>query len=180
MIVPLPLQLAQRFFFILILRCSVRGQKAHTLYRFHSESPSAASGGSGLHSSLGIKQMWGGLAQRVRAKRGPMTGPGVIHCLSPIEMADYAFRLRASADSNPPKLATRAQEGRSSALRWLRRTGRIASSGSIVHCALNAEMDSSTVRAIATASVPIPKFASLCGTLLCELRNRKDTSNVLI
>jgi hypothetical protein len=25
-------------------------------------------------------------------------------------------------------------------------------------------------------SVPIPKFASLCGTLVCELRNPRDTS----
>jgi len=31
-----------------------------------------------------------------------------------------------------------------------------------------------------TTSVPIPQFASLCGTLICELRNRKDTSNLLI
>ena len=28
-------------------------------------------------------------------------------------------------------------------------------------------------------SVPIPKFASLCGTLVCELRNRRDTSNLI-
>ena len=31
-----------------------------------------------------------------------------------------------------------------------------------------------------SASVPIPKFASLCRTLVCELRNRKDTRNLLI
>ena len=30
------------------------------------------------------------------------------------------------------------------------------------------------------ASVPIPKFATPCGTLLCELRNRKDTSKSMI
>jgi hypothetical protein len=29
----------------------------------------------------------------------------------------------------------------------------------------------------ARASVPIPKFASACGTLSCELRNQRDTSN---
>src|SRR6185295_20062804 len=29
-------------------------------------------------------------------------------------------------------------------------------------------------------SVPIPKFASLRGTLVCELRNQRDTSNLLI
>jgi hypothetical protein len=28
-------------------------------------------------------------------------------------------------------------------------------------------------------SVPIPKFASFRGNLVCELRNRKDTSNLL-
>ena len=28
------------------------------------------------------------------------------------------------------------------------------------------------------ASVPIPKFASLRGTLVCELRNQRDTSNL--
>ena len=27
-------------------------------------------------------------------------------------------------------------------------------------------------------SVPIPKFASLCGALACELRNQRDTSNL--
>jgi uncharacterized membrane protein YeaQ/YmgE (transglycosylase-associated protein family) len=27
-------------------------------------------------------------------------------------------------------------------------------------------------------SVPIPKFASLRGTLVCELRNQRDTSNL--
>src|SRR3989440_11702646 len=27
-------------------------------------------------------------------------------------------------------------------------------------------------------SVPIPKFASLCGTLECELRNQRNTSNI--
>ena len=31
---------------------------------------------------------------------------------------------------------------------------------------------------IGTASVPIPKFASLRGTLVCELRNQGDTSNL--
>src|SRR6266849_1774366 len=30
------------------------------------------------------------------------------------------------------------------------------------------------------ASVPIPKFASLCGTLACELRNPRDTSKSMI
>jgi hypothetical protein len=30
------------------------------------------------------------------------------------------------------------------------------------------------------ASVPIPKFASLCGTLVCELRNQRDTSKSMI
>ena len=30
----------------------------------------------------------------------------------------------------------------------------------------------------AHASVPIPKFASLRGTLVCELRNQRDTSNL--
>src|SRR5437868_13404816 len=30
------------------------------------------------------------------------------------------------------------------------------------------------------ASVPIPKFAHPCGTLECELRNQRDTSNVMI
>jgi len=30
------------------------------------------------------------------------------------------------------------------------------------------------------ASVPIPKFATLCGKLFCELRNRKDTRNYVI
>src|SRR5262249_62175674 len=29
-------------------------------------------------------------------------------------------------------------------------------------------------------SVPIPKFASLCGTLSCALRNQRDTSKSLI
>jgi hypothetical protein len=29
-------------------------------------------------------------------------------------------------------------------------------------------------------SVPIPKFASLCGALVCELRNQRDTSNFMI
>jgi len=29
-------------------------------------------------------------------------------------------------------------------------------------------------------SVPIPKFATLCGAFFCELRNRKDTGNLLI
>ncbi len=29
------------------------------------------------------------------------------------------------------------------------------------------------MRAKVTTSVPIPKFASLCGTLICELRNRR-------
>jgi hypothetical protein len=28
------------------------------------------------------------------------------------------------------------------------------------------------------ASVPIPKFAPLCGALGCELRNQRDTSNL--
>ena len=31
-----------------------------------------------------------------------------------------------------------------------------------------------------SASVPIPKFASLSGALVCELRNQRDTSNLLI
>jgi hypothetical protein len=31
-----------------------------------------------------------------------------------------------------------------------------------------------------SASVPIPKFASLCGTFVCELRNQRDTSNSMI
>src|SRR5262249_62411109 len=31
-----------------------------------------------------------------------------------------------------------------------------------------------------TTSVPIPKFASLCRSFICELLNRKDTSNLLI
>jgi hypothetical protein len=30
------------------------------------------------------------------------------------------------------------------------------------------------------ASVPIPKFASLCSTLSCELRNQRDTSKVYV
>ena len=30
------------------------------------------------------------------------------------------------------------------------------------------------------ASVPIPKFASLCSTFVCELRNQRDTSNLMI
>src|SRR5437764_15445396 len=30
------------------------------------------------------------------------------------------------------------------------------------------------------ASVPIPKFANLCGTLQCELRNQRDTSNSMV
>src|SRR5262245_50051845 len=30
------------------------------------------------------------------------------------------------------------------------------------------------------ASVPIPKFARTCGTLACELRNQRDTSNSMI
>src|SRR5438093_4191697 len=30
------------------------------------------------------------------------------------------------------------------------------------------------------ASVLIPKFASICGTLSCELRNQRDTSNFMI
>src|SRR5207237_2748910 len=30
------------------------------------------------------------------------------------------------------------------------------------------------------ASVPIPKFASLCGILSCELRNQRDTSKSMI
>jgi flavin reductase (DIM6/NTAB) family NADH-FMN oxidoreductase RutF len=30
------------------------------------------------------------------------------------------------------------------------------------------------------ASVPIPKFAHPCGNLSCELRNRRDTSNLMI
>src|SRR5713226_5809066 len=30
------------------------------------------------------------------------------------------------------------------------------------------------------SSVPIPKFASLCGTLACELRNPRDTSKCMI
>jgi hypothetical protein len=29
-------------------------------------------------------------------------------------------------------------------------------------------------------SVPIPKFASLCSTFVCELRNQRDTSNSMI
>jgi hypothetical protein len=29
-------------------------------------------------------------------------------------------------------------------------------------------------------SVPIPKFAFLCGTLVCELRNPRDTSKSMI
>src|SRR5262249_21249130 len=29
------------------------------------------------------------------------------------------------------------------------------------------------------ARVPIPKFASPCGTLLCELRNQRDTSKLM-
>jgi peptide methionine sulfoxide reductase MsrB len=29
-------------------------------------------------------------------------------------------------------------------------------------------------------SVPIPKFAHLCGALRCELRNQRDTSNSMI
>src|SRR5262249_17854052 len=29
------------------------------------------------------------------------------------------------------------------------------------------------------ASVPIPKFASPCGTILCELRNQRDTSKLM-
>src|SRR5580658_6759543 len=34
-------------------------------------------------------------------------------------------------------------------------------------------------RAVApVASAPIPKFVSLCGTLVCELRNRKVTSKL--
>src|SRR3954452_1459355 len=32
----------------------------------------------------------------------------------------------------------------------------------------------------ADASVPIPKFASLCGTLVCELRNRRTLDNLLL
>src|SRR6516162_11645143 len=30
---------------------------------------------------------------------------------------------------------------------------------------------------VLTARVPIPKFAKTCGTLSCELRNQRDTSN---
>jgi hypothetical protein len=30
------------------------------------------------------------------------------------------------------------------------------------------------------ASVPIPKFASLCSTFVCDLRNQRDTSNSMI
>ena len=29
------------------------------------------------------------------------------------------------------------------------------------------------------ARVPIPKFAKTCGTLSCELRNQRDTSNFM-
>src|SRR5439155_13456516 len=40
-----------------------------------------------------------------------------------------------------------------------------------IACRLDAENEHR-----ASISVPIPKFASLCGTLLCELRNPRDTS----
>ena len=38
---------------------------------------------------------------------------------------------------------------------------------------------SAVVRGYNAASVPIPKFASLYGALVCELRKSKDTSNLL-
>ena len=42
----------------------------------------------------------GGLAQRVRARRGPMTGSGVIRRCVSNEMADYA-------NANPPEVTAR-------------------------------------------------------------------------
>jgi hypothetical protein len=41
-------------------------------------------------------------------------------------------------------------------------------------------MSSTIVQAQPGPSVPIPKFASLCSTFVCELRNQRDTSNSMI
>src|SRR5207249_1877880 len=45
---------------------------------------------------------------------------------------------------------------------------------SIAHCALWNQSRS------VPASAPLPKFAQLCGTLVCELRKQRGTSNLMI
>src|SRR4051794_17278165 len=44
----------------------------------------------------------------------------------------------------------------------------------LFHHVLDGSREASQMRS--AASVPIPKFASLCGARVCELRNQKDTS----
>src|SRR5258708_168770 len=56
----------------------------------------------------------GGLAQRLRAKRGPMTSSGVIRHSIAAETADYAFRLRSLSYGGRGRLQSARPAGNTS------------------------------------------------------------------
>jgi hypothetical protein len=100
----------------------------------------------------------------------------------PLLVADADGRLREPFDRiggvrvGPPPGAAVATTGGRAARNTARAAQRLRYHRAQLNCLISHKQSRTVARL--RASVPIPKFASLRGTLVCELRNQRDTSNL--